>query len=461
MNPSRTDTIVALSTPPGVGGMAVIRISGPDAVSIIKKIFQGSGDRKTGTSHQAVHGWIMDRKEPVDEVVVTVFRSPRSYTGEDVVEVSCHGGRYISSRIIDLMVGAGARPARPGEFTQRAFLNGKMDLAQAEAVADLIHARTEASRRVAVYQLEGRLSEKLSHMRDQLIHFCGLLEVELDFTEEDISFASRKDLIKQLSSIREELNRLIQSYERGRVCREGIHMVIAGRPNVGKSSLLNALVERERAIVTDIPGTTRDTIEDVLDIEGLLFRITDTAGIRETDDPLEKEGIRRMEGALGEAALILLVCDASQSLSSEDFALFKKIQSLNKPVVVVLNKSDLRQKIGCDDIENKITGQTCLHVSALKKEGLDSLIEALQKEALSGGVPHEGEVVLTRARHRDSLLQTRILLEKAGNSLSKNMSQEFIAMDLRGAMNALGEVTGQTTTDDILEAIFSTFCIGK
>ena len=461
MNATQADTIVALSTPPGEGGMAVVRISGPEAVSIVHKVFQGSKNKKAGASHQAVHGWIVDGKEPVDEVVVTVFRSPKSYTGEDVVEVSCHGGLYISSRLIDLIVSAGARPARPGEFTQRAFLNAKMDLAQAEAVADVIHARTEASRRVAVYQLEGRLSEKLNTMRERLVSFCSLLEIELDFSEEDIAFASRKDLKKHLSSIQQELDHLIESYDRGRICREGIHMVIAGRPNVGKSSLLNALVERERAIVTEIPGTTRDTIEDVLDIEGLLFRITDTAGIRETDDPLEKEGIRRMEKALSEAALILLVCDASEPLLSDDFALFKKIQLLNKPVVVVLNKSDLKKRTGCDEIRKEKIGRSCLHVSALKREGIDTLIDVLQKEALSDGVPHEGDVLLTRARHRDSLVRTILFLKKAEASLKKNMSQEFIAADLRGAMDALGEVTGQTTTENILEAIFSTFCIGK
>ena len=457
------DTIVAISTPPGEGGIAVVRISGPDAFVIIKRLFQSQNQKKKKTweSHLAMHGWIMNEEEPVDEVVITPYFSSNSYTGEDVVEISCHGGTYVSRRIVALILNQGARPAHPGEFTQRAFLNGKLDLSQAEAVADLIHAKTEASRRVAVYQLEGHLSERLERIREDLIKIYGLLEIELDFTEEDIAFASRDKLIQQLKTIREEIQRLIQSHERGRVCRNGIRMAIVGRPNVGKSSILNALVEKERAIVTEVPGTTRDIVEDVLDIEGILFTISDTAGMRRSGDLVEQEGIRRTEKALDEADIVLLVCDGSESITDEDRLLFSRVKSLKKKALIVINKSDLKQNINVPQLKIEIEANRYIKTSALKVKGIDTLIQSLQETALLDDIPHEGEVVLTQERHRICLERTESYILKAEEALISGMSQEFVALDLRGATDCLGEIMGKIASDDILNQIFSNFCIGK
>ncbi|MFH1940901.1 MAG: tRNA uridine-5-carboxymethylaminomethyl(34) synthesis GTPase MnmE [bacterium] len=455
------DTIGAISTPPGEGGIAVIRMSGPRAVFIVQKVFRGKGDVSLSASHTAHHGWIFDRSESIDEVVVTVFRAPNSYTGEDVVEVSCHGGTFVGRCILELFIRNGARLANPGEFTQRGFLNGKMDLSQAEAVADLIRAKTEASRRVAAYQLEGRLSERLAGMREMLIKACSYLEAELDFSEEDAVFISREELVQQLRSIRCEFQTLLQSYDRGRACREGIRMVIVGRPNVGKSSILNSLLERERAIVSEMPGTTRDTIEDVLDIEGLLFIVTDTAGLSKVENPIEKEGVRRTEMSLEKADLVLFVLDGSQPLMADDEAIVRRLKKLSAITIPCINKIDLKQKIDIHKVVEWMPETEAVKVSALKREGIPRLIAALKATALCGGLPEEGEVVLTRMRHRDLIARAQKYILQAEFSIKKEMSQEFIALDLRGALDALGEITGQTTADDLLSRIFSDFCIGK
>ncbi len=456
------DTIVAISTPPGEGGIAVIRVSGAEAVPISQKVFRSDKNVRDFERQKAYHGWVFDRDEPVDEVVLTLFPNPRSYTGENLVEVSCHGGVFVSQRIVDLYIREGARPADPGEFTLRAFLNGKMDLCQAEAVADLIQARTEASRKVATYQLEGRLSERLGKMRSDLIDTCSLLEIELDFSEEDLEFLSREKLVKTMGSLRDEMRSILASYNRGRVCREGIRMVIIGRPNVGKSSILNSLVERERAIVTEVPGTTRDTVEDILDIEGLLFVITDTAGIRESQDPVEKVGVRKAMEALEKADLILIVFDGSELLTEEDKTLIHIVKGTHKKIIAAVNKIDLTIRLDVEKLKTWLPETLLVKLSALKHNGFRELIQVLEKTVLSKGIPHVGEVVLTRTRHRDSLSRAIRGLEQAEASLKDGASQEFIAVDLRESMEALGEITGQTTTSaDILEHIFSDFCIGK
>lgn len=455
-----SDTIAAISTPRGKGGIAVIRISGSDALSVLGKIFKKDKNSKPKTQ-QAMHGWIADGKEPVDEVIVLYFQAPNSYTGEDVIEISCHGGPYVTERILDLVVRTGARIANPGEFTERAFLSGRMDLAQAEAVADLIQAETEASRRAATYQLEGRLSERIQTIRDELIRLGSLLELELDFSEEDVEFASRGELEALFNSAEADLKKLLDSFNRGRACREGIRMAIVGPPNVGKSSLLNALLEKERAIVTDIPGTTRDVIEERLDIEGVLFTIADTAGLRETSDPIEKEGVRRAEKSAEKSDLVLLVLDGSQPLSEKEKQLLGWMAESSIKKVVVLNKADLGKKIPDKDIRRVLTECQILRLSATTKEGVDALIDTLKNAALSGALPNEGEVLLTRERHRDCIRRTARLLKEARKSTRNKMSQDFIAMDIRGALDALGEITGTITTDDILNRIFSEFCVGK
>jgi len=457
----KDDTIVAISTPLGEGGIAVIRLSGSEAISIATKVFSGSEDISLSESHRAHHGWIVDKNEPIDEVILTLFRAPHSYTGEDVVEISCHGGIFVSRRIVDLLVKAGARPAEPGEFTQRAFFHKRIDLSQAEAVLDLIHARTEASRRIAAYQLKGGLSQQLKQMRESLIEACSYLEIELDFAEEDIKFISREELAKNLRSIHRRMSELLKTFDRGKACREGIRMVIVGRPNVGKSSILNALLEKERAIVTEIPGTTRDTVEDLLDIEGLLFVVTDTAGIHEARDPVEKEGVQRTKQAIGTADILLLIFDGSEPLTAEDRMIIEQIKNTEKKTLTVINKIDLPQKIDVSELKKLIPKNNLLKLSALTRKGMGNLIQALKQRVFAEGIPESGEIVLTRARHRNSIARAKEYIKNAENSLKKGMSQEFVAMDLRGALDALGEITGETTADDILNHIFSEFCIGK
>ncbi len=455
------DTIAAISTPPGEGGIAIVRLSGPASVSIISKIFKGKEDIQKQKNKQIYHGWILDKNEPVDEVLLTLFYAPHSYTGEDVVEVNCHGGVFISRRILELLVKHGARPAEPGEFTQRGFYHGRIDLSQAEAVADLVRAKTEAARRVAVYQLEGRLSDRLREIREQLIKICSLLEVELDFSEEDIAFVSRDQIISLLCKTRKEIKFFLDSFDRGKICREGIRMVIVGRSNVGKSSILNSLVERERAIVTEIPGTTRDTVEDILDIHGILFTITDTAGIRETQDPVEQKGILRAIKAIDMSDLVLIVFDGSENLNIEDEMIIRRIKDMRKQAMAVVNKIDLEQKIDNHQLEQWTGGIKLHRVSAVSREGFPELIQAVEKTVLSDGLPYEGEVVITSIRHKHCMVRCANFIRKAETSLRKGMSQEFIVLDLKGALDVLGEITGQTVTDDILSRIFSEFCVGK
>lgn len=460
MTGSTQDTIAAVSTPRGSGGIAVIRISGRDSVPVLTSCFRPK-IRKPIEDRRALHGWIVDSEEPVDEVLVLYFRSPNSYTGEDVIEIHCHGGLFVSERILERVVRNGARIANPGEFTERAFLNGRMDLTQAEAVADLIRAETEASRRAAAYQLEGRLYGRIRSIRDELIRLGSLLELELDFSDDEVEFASREELDALLLSAQTHLRKLLDSYERGRACREGIRMAIVGPPNVGKSSLLNALVEKERAIVTDIPGTTRDVIEERLDIEGVLFTVSDTAGLRETADPIEKQGVSRAEKSAEGADLILCVLDGSRALSEEEERMINKVREFPAQKVIVLNKSDLGEKIHDSDLHVISQEVKRIRLSALTKQGMDDLIDTLKRTALSGALPHEGEVLLTRERHRECIRRVCEHLREASHSLQEKMSQEFVAVDIRGALDALGEMTGETASDVVLNKIFSDFCIGK
>jgi tRNA modification GTPase len=455
------DTIAAVSTPPGEGGIAVIRISGKDSYPTIKSIFRALDGVSEIPDHSAVHGWIMDGNECVDEVIVTFFHHPRSYTGDDVIEISCHGSPFISRRILEMLFQKGVRPAKPGEFTLHAFLNGKMDLTQAEAVADLIHAKTEASRKIAVDQLDGHLSKRIQNIRKQLIHACSLLEIELDFAHEDIQFASKRELETLLEKCRTDIEALIDSFNRGRICREGIRIVLIGKPNVGKSSILNCLLEKERAIVTDIPGTTRDTVEDILDIRGVLAYITDTAGICETSDPIEKEGVFRAEQALGKADLVLLVFDKSTPINTDDEQLYSRVRQIGKESILIVNKTDLTSAWELDRLPNNFPNTSVIEISTITGEGIQELVKALEAAILSDGLMHDGEVMLNNVRHMNCLVKAKNEIQKAEASLFNGMSEEFVAVDLRGALEHLGEITGQFVDDEILEKIFSSFCIGK
>jgi len=464
-----SDTIAAIATPIGEGGISVIRISGRDAIAIARLGFRGKADLASAASHTAHLGTFVDGTGgAIDDVVALVFRKPHSYTGEDVVELSCHGGMFIARKLLETAICLGARQAEPGEFTRRAFLNSRIDLAQAEAVADLIHARSQTAHQSSLSQLKGALSEKINSVRDQLINTISLLELELDFAEEGYEFANKSDVVSQIKNIVKQIDELISSYQTGRVYRDGVRVVLAGAPNVGKSSLLNALLEQNRAIVTEIPGTTRDTIEESLAISGLLFTVTDTAGLRETTDPIELEGVRRAEEQLSNSDLLLLMFDCSRDLSEREVAYAKRLLGdavgTEKPSITVLNKIDLKEP---DEgflarLGRLAVGQPSVKISAKTAEGLDKLKSLLVDIALKGKrTPSESGITVTNARHYSALVKSKESLELALQSLSVRQSGEFVVVDLRCALDSLGTITGVVTTDDILNSIFARFCIGK
>lgn len=454
------DTIVAISTPPGSGGIAIIRLSGKESIEIADRIFKGSQSLKKAESWKAVFGKIVDRDVIIDEVIIILFKTPNSYTKQDMVEINCHGGRYISQRILELAVKKGARLSQPGEFTFRAFLNGRIDLSQAEAVADLIHANTEASLRASYSQLEGKLSQRINEIQQRLVDFCSLLELELDFSEEAVEFVKRSDFILKLKDGKNEIEYLISTFEVGRLAREGVKLVIAGKPNVGKSSLLNMLIREDRAIVTEIPGTTRDPLEVQLDIYGVLFRVIDTAGIKNTQDRIESEGIQRAKKHLESADIILHVFDGSQTLDREDYEIMNLIQTFRRSKIMnVVNKIDLEQKIEFERTNRNDID--VLKISAIRGDGLKELEKALYECVISDNNIFNEKIMVTNVRHWDILKKALESLSNAIYEAEKNMSSEFIVLYLRDALNYLGQITGKVTSEDILNNIFSKFCIGK
>lgn len=448
------DTIVAPATAPGEAALAIIRLSGKKAFAIADAVFMGAVRLTEAPSHTIHHGYIVDpaTKERVDEVLASVFRAPKSYTAEDSVEISCHGGRTVVSAIVELFVRAGARPAAPGEFTQRAFLHGRIDLAQAEAVVDLISAQSEASRRASLEQLEGALSKKVNHLRESLLDVLAEVEANLDFPEEGIEPQRAGQILQTLSGVIAQIRTLAKSFKEGKVLREGYSVVIAGRPNVGKSSLLNALLQKERAIVTPLPGTTRDTIEEWAIFSGVPVRLVDTAGLRERGGKIEKEGMRRTEEAIEKSDLVLLMLDASQKPNDEDQRLLSQYQ--NRKKLLLYNKVDLVA-------EKTSTAESngALYISATQGTGLDRLKEKIAKLAL----PSSGteSVLVTSARHKEALAKGFVYLLRAKRGVERGKGLELVAFDLRRAVDALGEITGQIVTEDILGRIFSKFCIGK
>ncbi len=445
------DTIVALATPPGVGAIAVIRVSGPKALTIADAIFKGAQKLNQADGHSIKYGRILEGNDIVDDVLASVFKAPNSYTGENVVELSSHGSPYIIKKIIELLINKGARSAEPGEFTKRAFLNNRIDLAQAEAVADVIESRTSASLRGARNQLDGLLSAKVEELREQLIDVSALLELELDFSEEDVKFVDRKELMSRISSVLKEIEKLIKSYGFGKVAREGVNVAIVGEPNVGKSSILNYILKESRAIVSSIPGTTRDIIREDISIDGFLFRLYDTAGIRISEDELEKEGIIRSRNALKIADIVMFVMDFETGFSD---SIEKEIAELNPKVktIKVLNKIDLAEKISSD---------TDFNVSAKTGDGMEELIDGLKNTAFGARSYTEEDVLISSLRHLNCLKSARVNLLKAAETAKKNMSSEFVASDIRAAENSLFEIVGKIAPDDILNSIFSKFCIGK
>lgn len=452
-------TICAISTPPGMGATAMIRISGPDAFSIAGSIFQTPSDIAGLQPNRAKFVSIVDNSEDkqtlLDQAVVTKFAAPHSFTGEDVVEISCHGSVFIQQRIIELLIANGCRMAAPGEFTQRAFLNGKLDLPQAEAIADLIEAQSESAHQLAMRQLRGELSGKMAVLRDELLQMASLIELELDFSEEEVEFADRTALLDLLSNIKAEVHRLLQSYRWGTMLKNGIPVAIAGEPNVGKSTLLNALLQRERAIVSDIPGTTRDTIEDSFTLNGTLFRFIDTAGIRESDDTVERLGIERTFNAIRQAAVVLWVVDARKSDKEIEAELANVPQAVNSDVTKIIligNKSDL---LPHPSERNK----QLIPISAKQGENLDAVLREIDSFVRENRV--QDAVLLTSARHQSLLAGILSATERAEEGLRNLVPTDLVAEDIRMALHDLGELTGTISTDDILNNIFGKFCIGK
>ncbi|MEJ7559864.1 MAG: tRNA uridine-5-carboxymethylaminomethyl(34) synthesis GTPase MnmE [Pedobacter sp.] len=452
------DTIVALSTPPGIGAIGVIRLSGKDAINITNEVFSGK-DLRSQESHTLHFGTIKDGLKVIDEVVVSLFVAPKSYTKENVVEISCHGSNYIIQQIISLLIRKGASAAKPGEFTLRAFLNGSLDLSQAEAVADLISSDSAAAHQVAMNQLRGGFSTELNVLRNQLIHFASMIELELDFAEEDVEFANRDQLQALISKINVVINKLIRSFELGNVIKTGINTVIAGRPNAGKSTLLNALLNDDRAIVSEIAGTTRDTIEEILNIGGINFRLIDTAGIREATDAIEAIGVEKTMQKINQSALLVYLFDVVSMSVSE---IQEDITSLHKPGVTMLaiaNKIDLSY----DDRLKELALPTDIKfmaISAKANQQVEELKQLIYESAV-GDQLSDNHTMVTNIRHVEALQKTRTALDSVMNGLDNPVTSDFLAMDIKQALYYLGEITGQVTTDDLLENIFSKFCIGK
>jgi tRNA modification GTPase len=450
----KEDTIAAIATPAGEGGVAIVRLSGPDAERISCEIFsRNAGNNRCLRSHTLHHGIVCnpDTGQVLDEVLLAIMRKPRSYTGEDVVEIHCHGGPFVARAILEVVLSHGARHADPGEFTKRAFFNGRMDLVQAEGVLDLIRARTTEGMRVALEQVRGGLSKWVGELREELIDIIVQVEAAIDFPEEEIELLKRADLIAKIGALRSKVDVIINTYDWGRLFREGARVCIIGRPNVGKSSLLNALLGEERVIVTPVPGTTRDVIEEGISLAGLPVVLWDTAGVRESDDQIEKLGVERTLKHLEKSDAALVVLDGSVELAPEDERILAASKS--KKRLIVINKSDLEQQLKL----NSATKTT--RVSARTGEGLDALRRTLRELLL--GVDFTPEVILTNLRHKASLERSRGSLKMSADTLRSGLSPELIAVDLHDAKEALEEIIGVVSNDAILERIFSNFCIGK
>ena len=453
------DTIVALATPSGPGAIAIIRLSGKDAIKIASLVFNSVlgkklADQKTHTVHL---GNILDGERVIDEVLATVFKNPKSYTGENVVEFSCHGSSYIQQEIIQLLIRKGCRMATAGEFTLQAFLNGKMDLSQAEAVADLIASDSKASHQLAIQQMRGGFTTEIEELRVQLLDFASLIELELDFSEEDVEFASRNDFQKLIKKTTSLLKNLIDSFATGNVLKNGIPVVIIGRPNSGKSTLLNVLLNEDRAIVSNIAGTTRDTIEDEITIDGIRFRFIDTAGIRNTKDEIEKIGVEKALEKLKNSAIYIYLFDSTE-MDMNDVKIELESFSTTSSQLIVANKIDIASKSVLNTINN--SALPVLNISAKKKESIDqlkkSLLDLAGKEALD-----KNQLIVTNSRHYDILLKSLEEIIKVQNGIDRNLSGDLLAIDLRQALYYLGEITGKVSNDDLLGNIFANFCIGK
>lgn len=455
------DTIAAIATAPGEGGIGIIRLSGSNALDIANKMFKplyrdSIGDYAVRT---LIYGNIYDEGIVLDEVLLAYMKGPHSYTAEDVVEINCHGGFISVRKILELALKSGARMAEAGEFTKRAFLNGRIDLSQAEAVIDIINAKTDKSHELAQSQLEGSLSKKIKNLREMLTAVLAQVEVAIDYPEEDIEFITYKELIEKTEAIQREVVQMYKTADTGKILREGLQTAILGKPNVGKSSLMNSILGENRAIVTDIPGTTRDIIEEFVNIKGIALKIVDTAGIRDTDDVVEKIGVEKSRKHLKNSDLTLVVLDNSREIDQEDIDILESVD--RSKTLVILNKIDLESKLDLDIVKKYVDEINIINISALKNEGLDLLHDRIEDMVFSGEISNSVDVMITNSRHKDAIYKAMKAIEDAISSLNDEMSYDFIEVDLKDAWDALGYINGDTISEDLLDTIFSNFCIGK
>lgn len=452
------ETIAAISTALGESGVSIIKLSGDRSKEITAKIFKQKSNKDflDAKPWTISYGYVVDSisGEIIDEVLVSYFKGPRSFTAEDVVEISCHGGRVATESVLSAVFQAGARPAEPGEFTKRAFLNGRIDLSQAEAVIDIIHAKTELSMKSALSQSGGKLSQEITDLRNQILNLLAFIEVTVDFPEEDLEFTTGQEVSEKLRGMLLKVSDLIRTSEEGKILRDGLSIAIIGKPNVGKSSLLNALLRENRAIVTDIPGTTRDIIEEYLNIDGIPIKITDTAGIRETEDIVERIGVDRSKGKIDEADLIVFVLDSSRPLDQEDKDIIKYID--NRKSITLINKVDLQEKM---DLQGLDLGET-IGVSALNGYGINELKKRIKDLFFHGSI-EVNDLMVTNRRHKEALLRAYEKMSAAKNAIDQGISLDLAAIDLNAAWNYFGEITGDTLSEDLVDKIFSDFCIGK
>ncbi len=460
--PPEEDTIAAIATSFGESGIGIVRISGPSAEGIAQRLFRSKKESFRLISHHVHYGEIINpgSGKVIDEVLVVLMKAPKTYTREDIVEIQCHGGYLVLQKILELALKEGARMALPGEFTKRAFLNGRIDLTQAEAVIDLIRAKTVTGLGIASEQMGGGLYREIEGLKSRLINNLALIEAHIDFPEDELEPISVDGLIRDLDGIIGELEEWVNSYEEGRIFREGTSCVIVGKTNVGKSSLLNILLKEERAIVTSIPGTTRDVIEEVVSIGGIAVRLIDTAGLRKADDPIEREGVRRARERVAESDFVLLMLDNSRGLDVDDQDIFEEIKERRK--VIVINKIDLPVRMCIEEVKTRFPDDPMVYISALKREGIETLKEAIYKSLIKGGLrTSSGHRVIANIRHKRALEEAKTNVWKARKGLEERTSIEFIAFEIRSALEALGEVVGETTTEEVLSHIFDKFCIGK
>lgn len=453
------DTIAAIATPIGEGGISIIRVSGENALEIVNKIFRGANLNKVA-SHTIHYGHIIDyaNKDVVDEVLVTVMLAPKTFTRENTVEVSCHGGLLVTEKILQLILDNGARMATPGEFTKRAFINGRIDLTQAESIMDIIEAKTDRARQVSMKQLEGGLLFEIRKLRQELLNTMAHEEVNIDYPEYDMDDVTSKEMYDKAQQVIKEIDKLLATAQEGKVVRSGLATAIVGRPNVGKSSLLNYLSKEEKAIVTNIAGTTRDTLEEYVSLKGILLKLIDTAGIRQTDDIVEKIGVERSKRAITESDLVLLLINSSEELTEEDQKLLELTQ--DKKRIIILNKADQVAKITKKDIQ-KITDSPIVTISVLKKQNMTGLEEAIKSLFLQGIADSKSEVMVTNQRQNDLLRKAKQSLIEAIEAINDNMPLDLVQIDLKEAWDSLGEITGDTAPDELITQLFSKFCLGK